>query len=334
VGAVSPAAAPEAVGAARRVVPPTVRVPRPVDSAAFRRALLEWDAVQGRRLPTLADEGPWAVMVLEIASQQTQILRSIEAARRFTARFPSPAALAEATPADAIREWAGLGYYRRAVHLWKAAGVIVQRHDGEVPRTVDELLSLPGLGPYTARAVAVHAFGAPVAPLDTNVRRVFGRLLGLEVPDPALQPLADELVGSDDPSAVVRATMDLAALVCRRAPECAACPLAVACASAFAADRPARRAAEGPATPFVGTRRWLRGRLIERLSEPESGRGVAVAELAALFPDLDVGDAIRGLVADGLVEMDGDELRLPGAGGGEGPGTSGGRDNVHGAALR
>ena len=274
----------------------------------LRTALLAWARHSGRHLPTPARSDPWAVMVLEVASQQTQIVRSIEAADRFVARFPTPAALAAATPADAIREWAGLGYYRRAVKLREAAIKIVVEHGGEVPRRLEELAALPGIGPYTSRAIAVHAFGMPVAPLDTNVRRVARRFFGT---DADIQANADGLVGLEEPARVVRALMDLATLVCRpKAPDCSGCPLVAGCASAFAGppakiDRP-----KGTPTRFVGSRRWLRGRLLGRLSAVTVGEWLPVEGLAADLPDANVADALSRMAADGLVEMADGRVRL------------------------
>ena len=270
-------------------------------------ALLAWDERSGRRLPPLARSDPWAILVLEVASQQTQILRSIAAADRFVRRFPTPAALAAASPADAIREWAGLGYYRRAVLLRGAAVRIVERHGGEVPRELDALAALPGIGPYTSRAIAVHAFSEPVAPLDTNLRRVVRRYAGS---DGDVQARGDALVGSGDPRAIVRALLDLAALVCRsRDPACVACPLVAACASSFALHTPSNPV-RAPVRAFVGSRRWVRGRLIERLSAAPDEPGLAIEDVSYGLPGTDVEDAIQGLVADDLVERRGGYVRL------------------------
>ena len=243
-------------------------------------------------------------MILEVVSQQTQIARAIERANRFVARFPSPAVLADASPADAIREWSGLGYYRRAINLRLAAIRIVEDHEGEVPRDLDALERLPGVGPYTARAIAVHAFGRTVAPLDTNLRRVLTRFSGSAE---NLQERADEFVATGRSAAVVRALMDLAALVCRpAAPECDACPLSSACASAFAVHpaAPARSAAP----PFIGSRRWVRGRILERLSAADAW--VSMESLGAALPDADVADVVRRMAVDGLVELDDGNVRL------------------------
>ena len=158
---------------------------------------------------------------------------------------PSRAGLAAAETRDLLRAWAGLGYNRRALALREAARTIVREHGGRVPGTVAELERLPGVGPYTARAVAASAFGVPVAPLDVNVRRVVGRVVGEAVPPDRLQDAADGLVSRDDPRAWVDAVMDLAATVCTaRAPRCAACPLAGMCRSAGSIVEPARTPAD------------------------------------------------------------------------------------------
>jgi A/G-specific adenine glycosylase len=279
-----------------------------VIDADVRDRLLAWSARSGRRLPPLARSDPWAILVLEVISQQTQILRSIAAADRFVRRFPAPAALAATSPADAIREWAGLGYYRRAVMLREAAIGIVGEHGGEVPGSVDKLTGLPGIGPYTSRAIALYAFGVPVAPLDTNLRRVMRRFLGSTVD---LQERADAVVASGDPRAIVRALMDLASLVCRpRSPSCDTCPLAAACASAFAREPSPVARGRQPTPAFAGSRRWVRGKLIKRLTAAADGEWLTAEQLAGELPDADVDVALRDLVADGLVELVDGKVRL------------------------
>jgi A/G-specific adenine glycosylase len=292
---------------------------RVVMDADVRDELLAWSARSGRRLPPLAKSDPWAILVLEVVSQQTQILRSIAAADRFVGRFPTPATLAAASPGDAIREWAGLGYYRRAVMLRQAAMGIVEDHGGEVPGSADELAKLPGIGPYTSRAIALYAFGVPVAPLDTNLRRVMRRCLGSTAD---LQVRADAFVGSGDPRAIVRALMDLASLVCRpRTPRCGTCPLATACVSAFAPEPSPPVRARRPTPAFVGSRRWIRGRLIRRLTAATDGEWLAVEEVTGELPGVDAREALSRLAADGLVELAGSNVRLA---------TSRGRRPAHG----
>ena len=147
---------------------------------ALRDAILAWYGERGRRLPFRATTDPYAILVSEAMAQQTQAARAGEPWVGFMARFPTVGALAAATPADVLRAWQGLGYNRRALNLWRAAGRIVEAFDGQVPRDLAALESLPGVGPYTARAVAAIAFGMPVGAVDTNVRRVLGRIVAGE----------------------------------------------------------------------------------------------------------------------------------------------------------
>ena len=190
--------------------------------------------------------------------------------------------------------------------LRETAIEIVERHGGEVPNTVEALATLPGIGPYTSRSVAVHAFGLPVAPLDTNVRRVARRFFGT---DADLQINADTLVAGPQPARVVRALMDLATLVCRpKSPACQGCPLARRCSSAFAPPDPHRPAK--PAQPFIGSRRWLHGRVIERLSTVPHGQWLSLDELAASITDPGLEAVARRLASEGLVEFEADRLRL------------------------
>ncbi len=274
---------------------------------------MRWFGVAGRRLPGREVSDPWRVLVLEVMSQQTQIERALCAAEAFCGLFPTPAALATASPADAIRAWTGLGYNRRAVLLHRAAQAIVQVHGGLVPSDVAALEALPGVGPYTARAVASHAFGVPVGPVDVNVSRVLSRLLGYQPSRPELQNLADRLVEPSRPSRWVHAVMDLAAMVCTpRAPACQACPLRDWCRSA---DSVVDRARPRRATiPFPSTRRWLRGTLIRELATGEPGAWIAVRGVRGTHEPLAVQEAIAHLHRDGLIEVgDGGAVRLSGA---------------------
>jgi A/G-specific adenine glycosylase len=234
-----------------RTAPPGADV-APIEPRDVRDAILAWSTTHGRALPGRQVRDPWRVLVLEVTSQQTQFNRSLEAAAVFCRRFPDPAALAVASAADAVRAWAGLGYNRRALALRAAAQRIVGRHAGVVPASLEALHDLPGVGPYTARAVAARAFGAPVMPVDVNVRRVLGRVLGPGGPPgrnarevqafadamaaAGAMPAAGAVAGSTGTSGAVHpgdladAVMDLAVAVCRpRRPDCRACPLAARC---------------------------------------------------------------------------------------------------------
>ena len=207
-----------------------VRVP--LTRRRFVARLYSWHAVSERSLLIRDAATPWQFLVAEVMSHQTQIERVGPAWRRFIDTWPSPAALADAGTRDLLAAWAGLGYNRRALALREAARLIVGDHAGQVPVTVAELEALPGIGSYTARAVAATAFGVPVAPLDVNVRRVVSRVAGIDGRSREVQAAADALVDRRDPRRWLNAVMDLASGVCTKsAPQCGTCPLFGMCAS-------------------------------------------------------------------------------------------------------
>jgi A/G-specific adenine glycosylase len=303
------------------------------------RRLTAWHRPERRPFAFRQTLDPWAVLVSEIMLQQTQAARVEEHWTRFLARFPTPSTLAEASPGDAVRAWQGLGYNRRAIRLHRAATVIRDAHAGTVPRTLVELEALPGIGPYTARAVAAIAYGLPVAGLDTNIRRVVGRVIhghgrdgdpGPAVALATLQRDADAAIDRGDPRAWTLAAMDLGATICRPRPSCGECPLAPACAyrrlsvqqrragSVSAALAPAatidpttRRRAPQPA--FPATTRWLRGRLVDQLRAAASGSWVRLDGPLGLHDRAAVDRALDALAVDGVIERaDDGSVRLPG----------------------
>jgi A/G-specific adenine glycosylase len=294
---------------------------RPSLPAPARDAILAWYADHGRQLAFRRTNDPYAVLVSEAMAQQTQAARAALHWERFMERFPTVEALAAATPADVLRAWQGLGNDRRALALWRAARVIVAEHGGSVPRSVPTLEALPGVGPYTARAVAAIAFGAAVGAVDVNVRRVLGRLVDGSSAGPVgarrardVQQLADEAVPPDRAAAWTHALMDLGATVCRsREPRCGDCPAAAWClfaagARPMATDvivqaMPARRG-RVRATPFRATNRWLRGRILDRLRAATDGEWVGLDGPIGDHPHERVRAAVRALAADGIIELD------------------------------
>ena len=283
----------------------------------IRSAVLDWYGVNGRNLAFRRTTDPWAILVSEVMAQQTQAARAAEAWARFMAEFPAAASLAAASPASVIRAWRGLGYNRRALALRAAAIAIVEEHGGRVPDTLDALLRLPGVGPYTARAVLAIAFGQPVAALDVNTRRVVGRAwFGGELPAAAreLQGFADGLVAEDAAAAWTHALMDIGAAFCRpREPRCDDCPLRAACAFRARVEESgaaggsvtgaqARRTGAGTPVRFEATSRWLRGRIVDRLRDAPDGAWVTFADAVGQHPAAAVAVAIRALARDGLVE--------------------------------
>jgi A/G-specific adenine glycosylase len=267
-------------------------------------ALLDWAAVHGRRLAFRATTDPYRVLVAETMAQQTQVSRVEPGVAAFLAQFPTVESLARASTAAVLRAWRGLGYNRRALNLQRAAEAIVERHDGRLPRDLAALNALPGVGPYTARAIAVHAFGARDAPVDTNVRRVLSRVRGCDPAAGDLQAYANALV-PDQAAAWTNALMDLGATVCRPAkPSCAACPLRAWCATADGGvPSPVRRGgtrAAGP--PFEQTTRWLRGRILDAARDVTAEGWATFDGRLGRHDHADVLAMVGVMAAEGLLE--------------------------------
>ncbi|WP_144877759.1 A/G-specific adenine glycosylase [Microbacterium sp. 1.5R] len=284
--------------------------------------LLAWYRRSARDLPWRSaafreDFGAWGTLVSEFMLQQTPVTRVIPHLEAWLARWPTPRALAGASPAEVVRQWANLGYPRRALWLHRAAIEITERHGGVVPRDIDALLALSGIGDYTARAVSVFAYGDRHPVVDTNTRRVIARaVLGQAHPGPpsrrdlgamdALLPAAD-----DDAAVFNAAAMELGATVCvARNPRCEQCPLLASCAW-VAAGRPDTGDTRRRQATFEGSDRQARGTVLRALrnAAPE---GVPLAALLIDWPDARQRDrAIDSLIADGLAEADGEILSLP-----------------------
>jgi A/G-specific adenine glycosylase len=256
------------------------------------------------------------VLVCEVMAQQTQVGRVAERWRPFLDRFPTPAALAEVPAAEALRWWSGLGYNRRALALHRTAVAVVRDHGGRLPSDLDALLTLPGVGPYTARAVLAFAFEVDHGIVDTNTARVLARWAGRAMRAREVQAAADDAVPAGSAWAWNQAMLDLGATVCaRRRPRCEACPVEGSCAWALAGRAepdPADGSAgvSGGQSRFEGSDRQGRGRLVEALrAGPVSGRDLAVV---MGWPD----DAARAqrvaetLIVDGLASRRGDRYRL------------------------
>ena len=271
--------------------------------------LLDWYAREARELPwRSAQASPWAVLVSEVMLQQTPVARVLPAYTAWLARWPTPAALAADQPGEAVRMWGRLGYPRRALRLHAAALEIRDRHDGAVPTELADLEALPGVGSYTARAVAAFAFGARVPVVDTNVRRVVARAidgLGAAGPPSAARDLAAvEAVLPVEPATAARfsvAVMELGALVCVAGqPRCAACPIATQCAWRLAGS-PAYTGPTVRPQRFAGTDRQVRGLLMSVLRETPTP--VGKDRLDAVWADaIQRERALDSLVVDGLVD--------------------------------
>lgn len=286
---------------------------------AARDAILAWYDGRGRDFPFRGARDPYAIWVCETMSQQTQIARAAEKWSTFLGLFPTVAALAAAPTADVLRAWRGLGYNRRALNLQRAAQVVMAKHGGRLPTELAALERLPGIGPYTARAIAALAFGQPVGPVDTNVRRVLIRMLDGSTRSPAatVQRIADQAVPADRPADWTHAIMDLGAAVClARAPRCGDCPARRWCAAARSGEALPMPAVRRPGTAFVATSRWLRGRLMDLLRDAPRDEWTVIVPPIGTHDEEAVLRALRQLASEGLVEGDGAlplRARLPAA---------------------
>ena len=239
--------------------------------------VLRWYDEHARDLPWRGPAAsPWSVMVSEFMLQQTPVARVLPVHEQWLERWPTPAALAAEPSGEAVRAWGRLGYPRRALRLHGAATAIVERYDGEVPSSYDDLRELPGIGDYTAAAIASFAYGRRHVVLDTNVRRVLARAIeGVELPSASVtraeREVALEVLPLDEPTAATWsvAVMELGALVCTAAnPRCDACPLRELCAWR-AAGHPAYDGPPRKVQTWAGTDRQCRGRLLAVLRESE-----------------------------------------------------------------
>ena len=272
-------------------------------------AIADWYAAGHRELPWRHPEYPaWGILMSEFMLQQTPVARVIPRLAEWLARWPTPADLAAVPPGEAVRAWDRLGYPRRALNLHGAAAAIAERHGNRVPSEVDELLALPGVGPYTASAVAAFAYGVRTPVVDTNVRRVLARALdGQAEPGPPRTRrdlAAMEAVLPVDPARarlVNAGVMELGQTVCTaRAPRCEECPLLGVCAWR-AADYPEYAGARAPRQKkYEGSDRQVRGLILRELRAAEAP--VPSALLAVLWPDaVQLERALASLLRDGLV---------------------------------
>jgi A/G-specific adenine glycosylase len=303
-----------------------MEAPDPALVSRLHEAALGWFDRAGRRFAFRGTRDPYAVLVSEVILQQTQVSRGEPAWRAFMERFPTIETLAAASPAEVLRAWAGLGYNRRALALHQTARFVVERHGGRLPKDTASLRALPGIGPYTGRAIQAIAHGRPVGAMDTNVRRVLGRVIaghgsrwdaGAELPLRQLQAMADALVPADRGADWTAALMDIGASVCRpRRPDCTACPLAGECRYFSKRDAavPARRrrvAREAPAA-YESTTRWLRGRIVERLRGLPDGEWTSINAPLGNHDEAAIEAALVDLEREGLLERDSTgRVRLP-----------------------
>jgi A/G-specific adenine glycosylase len=264
--------------------------------------LLQWYEPRRSLYPWRLHRSPYRVLVSEIMLQQTQAPRVARTFERFVGRFPDVASLARASLGDVLRAWGGLGYPRRARNLHAAAGEIVRRYGGVVPSDQVELRTLPGVGPYTAAAVAALAFGARVAAIDTNVARVVARVrLGDDgAPRADVASAAAEWVDRRDPGGWNEALMDLGRTVCRPAPRCDDCPLRSRCAFRRAGARSRSPRTTKGQPPFRGSMREVRGAVLRHLRARERSTLRRVSAETGHGHER-VAQAVQALAAEGLL---------------------------------
>ena len=281
--------------------------------ASARKALLDWYRPRARAYPWRRGRpNAYRTLVSELMLQQTQAPRVVPIFEAFVGGFPTVRALAAASRADVLRAWAGLGYNRRAVSLHRAAQAVVAQHDGRVPTAVADLQRLPGVGPYTAAAVASIAGGVPVAAIDVNARRIVARVeFGRDaagVSTGETDATAAGWVDRGDPGAWNQALMDLGREHCRAVPRCEGCPLARACRFVRAGSAPvpaARRQSR-----FEGSLRQVRGGVVDVLRTRRSAGVAGLAQSTGFAVDR-IAEALGGLERDGVVERSGRSYRLP-----------------------
>jgi len=289
------------------------------DPAALHEVVLDWYAVHARALPWRDPScSPWGVFVSEVMAQQTPVSRVEGPWREWMQRWPTPQALAVASPGDVVRAWGRLGYPRRALRLREAAIAMVERHGGQVPRSEAELLALPGVGAYTAAAVAAFAYAVRTVVVDTNVRRVLARAVeGRAQAAPSLTVAETRLAAAHVPadpatSAVWNvAVMELGALVCQaRSPRCGECPISDRCAW-LGAGRPAYEGPPRRGQGYEGTDRKVRGDLLQLLRD--APKPLSRSDFDVVDPDPQrVDRLLDALVAEGFVEpLSRGRYRLP-----------------------
>jgi len=262
-------------------------------------ALLEWYGHKGRSLPWRQTDDPWRILVSEVMLQQTQASRVAEAYLRFLDRFPDPASTARAGAAEILAIWSGLGYNTRALRLREAARIIAS--DGW-PTTAETLKSLPGVGPYTAAAVACFAFGEQIPAVDTNLRRVLSRWLGRPLDGSDLADVAATLLAAGVAADWNQAIMDLGATLCRpRRPTCGSCPVNSWCAGPDVYTAPKTQGR------FDGSIRQARGAVLRSLISHDRAHR---SNLIESLPAVRVEEALDGLIRDGIVVENADCVSL------------------------
>lgn len=300
---------------------PCIRISGDMSHNALQSSILQWFRLNARDLAWRdPDTSAWGILLSEVMSQQTPVARVEPIWLEWMATWPTPQAFAEASPDEVLRAWGKLGYPRRALRLLECARVIVDKHGGRVPDTVDELLALPGIGDYTARAVAAFAFGQNVPVVDTNVRRVYrraveGRFLQGTASKKELVDVAAILPAASGPE-FSAGIMELGALICTAtSPRCISCPLLELCEwQRLGCPAPSEEelaSAKKRVQKFAGTDRQVRGLIMDVLRGADAP--VAKSAIDVVWPDeAQRSRALFSLLSDGLAEQDADgNFHLP-----------------------
>ncbi len=285
-------------------------------SAEISHALLRWADANRRDLPWRRTRDPWAILVSEVMLQQTQVARVLQKYGEFLATYPSASSLAEAPLGDVLVRWSGLGYPRRARNLHACAQTVVNRYGGVVPADLEQLEGLPGVGPYTARAVLTFAYERDVGVLDTNAARILARAAtGRRLAASEAQELADSLVPTGRGWVWNQGILDLGATVCtKRSPSCGVCPLQTICVwQAIGGPDPAEGSAgvSGRQSRFAGSDREGRGKILRALIDGEKCDLVELALVTGWADNARNESVLSDLTREGLIVREGNCFRLP-----------------------
>ena len=280
----------------------------------IQQTILDWYAQHKRDLPWRSTTDPYHIVVSEFMLQQTQVPRVIPKYHEFLKRFPTIQSLAQASPANVIDAWAGLGYNRRALYLHKFAQAIIKQHNGQIPSDREALLELPGIGPYTSQAIRCFAFKKHAAVVDINIKRIYSRLFfrgaGTEQ---ELQNIARELIPQSHGVEWNNALMDFGSLLCTDNPKCNICPLTVTC-TAYKSGTPERYVKPKTQSKFIGSNRFYRSLIIKELRKSENFTCSAAA-IQKLKPKNKTNEWFEKIIAslekDGMITRDVKTVSLP-----------------------
>ena len=281
---------------------------------SIQSTILSWYAKTKRDLPWRTTNDPYHIVVSEFMLQQTQVDRVIPKYHAFLKKFPSTKSLANASPADVINEWAGLGYNRRALYLHKFAQAIEQNHNGIIPESRELLLELPGIGPYTSQAIRCFGFHKYVPVVDINIKRIYSRLFFRGAgSENELNNMARELVPDKHGVAWNNALMDFGATICMDRPKCNVCPLTAQC-SAFKSGNPEKYLKPKTQSKFIGSNRFYRSLIVKELRKND--RFTATMDSIKLLKPNNKTDEwfeniMKSLEKDGLIVRKDNMIRLP-----------------------